>query len=137
MRIHDLSVIVAYLIGITWFGARFRDSQQTLKDYFLGGRNTPWWAIGFSIVSAETSTLTVIGTPGISFRGDFAIAGDGGGGSGVRNLDCDLDCAGDGGTGFDIDDCRADAFLYIRGRDDGCDLDRRGANVSLRVGRAD
>ncbi len=73
MRILDLSVIVAYLIGITWFGARFRDSQQTLKDYFLGGRNTPWWAIGFSIVSAETSTLTVIGTPGISFRGDFGF----------------------------------------------------------------
>ena len=73
MRILDLSVIVAYLIAITWFGARFRDSQQSLKDYFLGGRNTPWWAIGFSIVSAETSTLTVIGTPGISFRGDFGF----------------------------------------------------------------
>lgn len=73
MRYFDLTVILAYLIGITWFGARFRDSQKSLKDYFLGGRNTPWWAIGFSIVSAETSTLTVIGTPGISFRGDFGF----------------------------------------------------------------
>ena len=67
----DLAVIVAYLIGITWFGARFRKSQRTLKDYFLGGHTAPWWAIGLSIVSAETSTLTVIGTPGLSFTGNF------------------------------------------------------------------
>jgi SSS family solute:Na+ symporter len=73
MHILDLAVIVAYLIGITLFGARFKSSQKTLKDYFLGGRNTPWWAIAFSIVSAETSTLTVIGTPAISFGGNFGF----------------------------------------------------------------
>ena len=31
------------------------------------------WAIGFSIVSAETSTLTVIGTPGLAFNGNFGF----------------------------------------------------------------
>ena len=73
MRYLDLGVILLYLIGITWFGARFRTSQKTLKDYFLGGRNAPWWAIGFYIVSAETSTLTVIGTPAIAFNGNFGF----------------------------------------------------------------
>jgi SSS family solute:Na+ symporter len=73
MRFFDLLVILAYLAGITWFGSRFRKQQNTLKDYFLGGRNAPWWAIGFSIVSAETSTLTVIGTPGIAFNGNFGF----------------------------------------------------------------
>jgi SSS family transporter len=73
MRYADLALIAIYLIGITWFGARFRHSQKTLKDYFLGGRTTPWWAIAFSIVSAETSTLTVIGTPGISFAGNLGF----------------------------------------------------------------
>jgi SSS family transporter len=73
MRYFDLGVILVYLIGITWFGARFRKSQKTLKDYFLGGRNAPWWAIGFSIVSAETSTLTVIGTPALAFNGNFGF----------------------------------------------------------------
>jgi Na+/proline symporter len=71
MRYLDLAVILVYLVGITWFGARFRTSQKTLRDYFLGGRNAPWWAIGFSIVSAETSTLTVIGTPALAFNGNF------------------------------------------------------------------
>ncbi len=73
MRWLDLGVILVYLLGITWFGARFREGQTTLKDYFLGGRNAPWWAIAFSIVSAETSTLTVIGTPALAFNGDFGF----------------------------------------------------------------
>lgn len=73
MRYLDIAVIVVYLIGITWFGAQFKESQTSLKDYFLGGRNTPWWAIGFSIVSAETSTLTVIGTPALGFYGNFGF----------------------------------------------------------------
>ena len=73
MRWLDLGVIAAYLVGITWFGARFRRSQNSLKDYFLGGRRAPWWAISLSIVSAETSTLTVIGTPSLSFTGNFGF----------------------------------------------------------------
>jgi SSS family solute:Na+ symporter len=73
MHAIDLAVIAAYLVSITWFGARFKKNQETLKDYFLGGRGAPWWAIAFSIVSAETSTLTVIGTPALSFAGNFAF----------------------------------------------------------------
>jgi SSS family transporter len=71
VRILDLATIIVYLVAITWFGARFRKSQRSLKDYFLGGHTAPWWAIGLSIVSAETSTLTVIGTPALSFGGNF------------------------------------------------------------------
>jgi solute:Na+ symporter, SSS family len=71
MHALDLAVIAGYLLTITWFGAQFKESQKTLKDYFLGGRGAPWWAIAFSIVSAETSTLTVIGTPAIAFAGNL------------------------------------------------------------------
>jgi solute:Na+ symporter, SSS family len=71
MRFLDWATIAVYLLAITWFGARFRKSQHSLKDYFLGGHAAPWWAIALSIVSAETSTLTVIGTPVLSFNGNF------------------------------------------------------------------
>src|SRR5215469_15473051 len=73
MRYIDLAVIAGYLVAITWFGARFRSGQKNLRDYFLGGRTAPWWAIALSIVSAETSTLTIIGTPGLAFAGDFGF----------------------------------------------------------------
>ncbi len=73
MRFLDLSVIAVYLLGVTWFGARFRKSRTDLSQYFLGGRTAPWWAIALSIVSAETSTLTIVGTPALSFNGNFAF----------------------------------------------------------------
>lgn len=73
MRPVDLAVIFAYLAGVTWFGARFKESQKSLKDYFLGGRSAPWWAIALSIVSAETSTLTIIGTPPLAYKGSFVF----------------------------------------------------------------
>jgi SSS family transporter len=73
MRYIDLGVILIYLVGITWFGARFRRGQRDLRDYFLGGRTAPWWAISLSIVSAETSTLTIVGTPALAFAGDLGF----------------------------------------------------------------
>ncbi|HEY6273007.1 MAG TPA: sodium:solute symporter [Terriglobales bacterium] len=75
MRLHtvDLVIIAVYLVSITLFGLRFRKSQRSLRDYFLAGRNIPWWAIALSIVAAETSTLTVIGTPGIAYEGNFGF----------------------------------------------------------------
>jgi len=73
LQIVDLLIIAVYLISITFFGLRFRKSQRSLRDYFLADRNIPWWAIALSIVGAETSTLTVIGTPGIAYGGNFGF----------------------------------------------------------------
>ncbi len=69
----DMLVIAAYLAGITWFGLRFRKRERTLQSYFLADRDIPWWAIMLSIVSAETSTLTIISVPGLAFTGDFGF----------------------------------------------------------------
>ncbi|WP_260705022.1 sodium:solute symporter family transporter [Edaphobacter flagellatus] len=72
----DLVLIVAYLLGITLFGLRFRGKDagsKSLKNYFLADRSVPWWAIALSIVSAETSTLTIISVPGVAFTGNFGF----------------------------------------------------------------
>ena len=63
----DLAIIALYLMGITLFGLRFRKRQRSLRDYFLAGRDIPWWAIALSIVAAETSTLTIISIPGLAY----------------------------------------------------------------------
>ncbi|HXM95929.1 MAG TPA: sodium:solute symporter [Candidatus Dormibacteraeota bacterium] len=83
MRIHpiDLFIVIVYLAGVTALGMRFRrgrniatgDRQAVSRDYFLGGRTAPWWALAFSIVATETSTLTIIGTPAISYRGNLTF----------------------------------------------------------------
>ena len=69
----DLAIILLYLAGITLFGLRFRKSQRTLRDYFLADKNIPWWAIMLSIVAAETSVLTIISTPGLSYQGNMTF----------------------------------------------------------------
>ena len=69
----DLAIVGAYLIGITLFGIRFRRGQHDLRDYFLGGRTAPWWALAFSIVATETSTLTIIGTPALAYAGNLGF----------------------------------------------------------------
>ena len=75
MRIHslDLAIVVAYLLGVTALGIQFRRKQQNAGDYFLGGRTAPWWALAFSIVATETSTLTIIGTPAIAYAGNLTF----------------------------------------------------------------
>ena len=37
----DLFIVIAYLVGVTLFGAHFRRGQRNLRDYFLGGRTAP------------------------------------------------------------------------------------------------
>src|SRR3984957_18418992 len=69
----DVAVIAAYLAGITLFGIAFRRGQSSVRDYFLGNRTAPWWALALSIVATETSTLTIIGTPALAFAGNLTF----------------------------------------------------------------
>jgi len=73
----DYIVLLAYLAGITLFGMRFRKAQRSVKDYFVGARQTSWIIICLSIVATETSTLTLIGVPALAY-GHFARPEQGG-----------------------------------------------------------
>lgn len=69
----DFFIIALYLAGITLFGLSFRKKQRSLRDYFLAGREIPWWAIALSIVAAETSTLTIISIPGLAYDSNLTF----------------------------------------------------------------
>src|SRR6202163_1219716 len=87
MHIHssDLTIVIVYLLAVTALGMHFRRKQSQLaqiagddrnavtREYFLGGRTAPWWALAFSIVATETSTLTIIGTPAIAYGGNLTF----------------------------------------------------------------
>ncbi len=73
----DYVVLLLYLAGITVFGMRFRKTQRSVRDYFVGTRTTPWIVICLSIVATETSTLTLIGVPALAY-GTFARPEQGG-----------------------------------------------------------
>ncbi len=67
MKALDLAIIFGYLAGVVVLGAWFARKQETTRDYFLGDRTVPWWAISASIVATETSTITFISVPGIAY----------------------------------------------------------------------
>jgi SSS family transporter len=69
----DYAIIVGYLGAITLFGSYFARFQKTTRDYFLTGRSVPWWAICFTVVATETSTLTFISVPGSAYAGDMTF----------------------------------------------------------------
>jgi SSS family transporter len=69
----DYLVIGGYLLAITAFGSYFARFQRTTRDYFLTGRSVPWWAICFTIVATETSTLTFISVPATAYSGNMTF----------------------------------------------------------------
>jgi solute:Na+ symporter, SSS family len=69
----DYLVIGGYLLAITAFGSWFARYQKTTRDYFLTDRSVPWWAICFTIVATETSTLSFIGVPAQTYAGNMTF----------------------------------------------------------------
>lgn len=69
----DYVVIVIYLAGVAVIGIRIAGRQKSTSDYFLGGHEIPWWAVLFSVVATETSTLTFISIPAVAYGGDLTF----------------------------------------------------------------
>ena len=67
----DYSIVIVYLVGVVILGIIISGKQKNSVDYFLGGKQLPWWAVGFSIVASETSTLTFISIPGIAYKSNM------------------------------------------------------------------
>jgi len=63
----DVVILVAYLLGVAMFGIWLGRGQKDVAAYLLGGRNLPWWAVLFSIVATETSTVTFLSIPGLTY----------------------------------------------------------------------
>lgn len=69
----DVIVLLFYLGGVTAWGAWLGRAQKGGTDYFLGSRDLPWWAVSLSVVATETSTLTFLSIPGVSYLGTLAF----------------------------------------------------------------
>ncbi len=63
----DTAVLLLYFIVIISIGLYMGRKEENLKDFALGGRAIPWWAVLASIIAAETSAGTFFGTPGEGF----------------------------------------------------------------------
>ena len=55
-----LGVYIAAMIGMSFYLSR---GQESTEDYYVGGRNLPWWAVGISTMATQTSANSFIGIP--------------------------------------------------------------------------
>jgi SSS family transporter len=68
----DVCIIIAYIAVITAAGIRF-SGKESVSDYFLGNRSVSWWLVCASVIATETSALTFISIPGLSYAGDMGF----------------------------------------------------------------
>ncbi len=69
----DTGIVVIYLVATVAFAVWLGRRNTSLSNYFLADRRLPWWLISLSIVATETSTLTFIGAPALSYMGDLTF----------------------------------------------------------------
>lgn len=69
----DAFVLFGYMVLVTLWGVWLGRGQTGARDYFLGGRDLPWWAVLVSVVATETSTLTFLSIPGIAYATDLGF----------------------------------------------------------------
>ena len=60
----DGLVVLAYFIVVISIGLYKGRGEKTMDDFAVGNRSIPWWAVLASIMAAEVSAGTFLGTPG-------------------------------------------------------------------------
>ena len=68
--IWDWTVVAAYVAGTTLIGHRLKGQQHSTRDFFLGGRNMPWYAVAASSIATTISAVTFIGVPALVYAVD-------------------------------------------------------------------
>jgi len=69
----DLAILVVYFAGMVLVGLAVGRRTAGSRDYFLGARDLPCWALLLSIVATETSAVTFLSVPGSSYFGDLTF----------------------------------------------------------------
>jgi len=69
----DFLILFLYFIIIISIGIFIGRNQTSTAHYFLGQKNIPWYLIMFSVVATETSVLTFLSIPGLSYYGNIGF----------------------------------------------------------------
>ncbi len=68
--IWDWTVVAVYVVGTTLIGHQLKGPQNSTRDFFLGGRNIPWYAVAASSIATTISAVTFIGVPALVYAAD-------------------------------------------------------------------
>lgn len=74
LTLPDYLVIALYLVATIAIGVVIGRRMKTGSDFFLAGRQLPWWAIGMSLVATDIGGTDIIGVGGAAFNHGMAVA---------------------------------------------------------------
>jgi len=66
----DWIIVGAYIAGTTLVGHHLKGKQHSTRDFFLGGRSLPWYAVTASTIATTISAVTFIGVPALVYAVD-------------------------------------------------------------------
>ncbi|MBC2850908.1 MAG: sodium/solute symporter [Cetobacterium sp.] len=64
----DWGVLISYFVLTIALGAFIGKRTTNVSDFFSGGREFKWWAIGLSVMATQISAITFIGAPGWAYQ---------------------------------------------------------------------
>jgi Na+/proline symporter len=64
----DFVVLIGTMLGIAAYGIYRTRNNRDLKTYLKGAGNTPWFAIGLSVMATQASAVTFLSTPGQGYQ---------------------------------------------------------------------
>lgn len=59
----DWVILLIYFAGLVGMSLWLRRGQTDERDYYVGGRNLPWWAVGLSTMATQSSAISFLSIP--------------------------------------------------------------------------
>jgi SSS family solute:Na+ symporter len=63
MAIIDWIILAVYCVAMIVLSLYLSRGQTNEEDYYVGGRDLPWWAVGISTMATQTSAVSFISIP--------------------------------------------------------------------------
>jgi SSS family solute:Na+ symporter len=69
----DFVVLIGSMLGIAAYGIWRTRGRRDLSSYLKGDGQTPWFAIGLSVMATQASAITFLSTPGQGYLGGLGF----------------------------------------------------------------
>ncbi len=67
----DIGILIIYSCVLIWMGVYYHRRSRTAEQFMVAGRSIPAWAAGLAVMSAYTSSISYIATPGKAFDSNW------------------------------------------------------------------
>jgi len=67
------SILIVYVVANLLLGLVIGKKIDTADDFYLGQKQTPWWAIGISVIATYVSAMTFLGAPAWAYSDGISV----------------------------------------------------------------